>query len=131
MKKNIFIMLAVMLAVFMTLPALADRKGHGSYHERPAHDRDDGHGEPRHYDNRDRDGDRDRQRDRDHGREYDYRKPGNHPYGYRNQPHGRHYGDPHTSKGRSYRYDGHWISYDTWERYRKIPPISIGQKAKV
>ena len=131
MKKGIFILLAMMSAVFMTLPALADRKGHGSYHERSTRDRDDSReaswGSDKGDRERDRDRYKDRQRDREHDSGYDHRKPGRHPQGYRSQPRGRHYGNPHRVKGRSYRYDGHWNSYAAWEKYRRLHPERFNQ----
>lgn len=117
MKKGIFILLAVTLAAFMASPALADQKGHGREYKQPARDRGDKHGGTQHYESRDRDRDRD----------YDYRRSDHHPPGYRTQPKGRHYGDPHMKKGHSYRYDGHWNSYDAWERYRNRYPDRFRQ----
>ena len=100
MKKGVFILLAITLAAFITLPALADQKGHGRNYRQPTKDRRDNPGKTQGYDNRDRD------------RDYDYRKPEHRPRGYRKNPNGRHYTKPHKRRGHEYHYDGHWNSYD-------------------
>jgi hypothetical protein len=140
MKKGLFILLAVALAAFMAAPALADRKGHGRGYEQPARDRHQGQSNARRHQDKYRDRERvrehakDRERVREHakdrervreratdrGRHYDYRQPGHHPRGYRTQPRGRHYGNPHMVKGHSYHYDGHWNSWRDWEKYRSL-----------
>jgi hypothetical protein len=115
MKKAIFILLALALATFMTFPAVADQKGHKRTYKQPVRDRGDNHGDTRGYDNRDR------------GRDDDYRQPDHRPPGYRTQPRGRHYGDPHMKRGHAYHYDGHWDSYQNWEKYRQRYPARFRQ----
>jgi hypothetical protein len=135
MSRVVYILLAVSMAAFMTWPAVADRKGHGSYHEQSGRKSDDGYKDNRHRNDRnrdmdhhrERDRDRDRQRDRDRGWDDDYRKPGHHPHGYRTQPHGRQYKHSHMRKGHTYHYDGHWNSWGAWEGYRKRHPERFHQ----
>ena len=107
MKKFLFILMALPLVALMSLPAMADQKGHGHGSRQTTQDHRDNQDKNHRYDNRDRD------------HRYDYRRPEHRPPGYRAQPHGRHYAHPHRRRGHEYRYDGHWNSYKAWERYRR------------
>lgn len=110
MKKGIFILLALTLAAFMSLPAWADQGGRGHSYRQSSRDRRGNQDRAQAYDKRGRD------------RDYDYRKPEHRPPGYHVRPHGRRFSQSHMRRGREYRYDGHWNSYSDWDRYRKRYP---------
>jgi hypothetical protein len=129
MKKGFFILLAITLVAIMTLPVLADRKGHGRGYGHGTRDRESEYGESRGHDGRDQDRDRNRAEEHHGDRHwhYDYRQPGHHPHGYHTQPHGRHYGNPHMIHGQAYHYDGHWYSWNSWEKYRRLHAANFHQ----
>jgi hypothetical protein len=56
--------------------------------------------------------------DRRHDRDYEHRHPERRPPGYRRHPRDRYHGHPHVFSHREYHYEGHWRSWDDWEKYR-------------
>lgn len=95
-----------------------DDNGYQNRHmekERETHRRYDGENRAYHEQRRDVD-DRGYDRPRERHHYHDYR-------GYRERPHdrGRHYGH-YKHNGHRYEYDGHWRSWDEWDRYAKRNP---------
>jgi hypothetical protein len=56
--------------------------------------------------------------DKRHDRDYDWRHRDRRPPGYRRHPHDRYHGYPHVYRDHEYHYEGHWRSWDDWEKYR-------------
>ena len=111
MKRITILMSAILCSAAISLPALAA-------------DRDR---QNRRYQQSDRDRDRNLDKnydyyDRDRHRDYEYRNPGHRPAGYARQPRGRYYSHPYSHGNRDYHYEGHWRSWEDWERYQRSHP---------
>lgn len=121
MKREIFIASALVVSAMTALPALADQgnqnRGYHQSFQNRSRDRDAAQ-----VSYRDQRGDRDRDNDyyhRDRDRDYEYRRPEHRPQGYRRQPHGRRYEHPYFGREHEYHYEGHWNSWEDWERYKR------------
>ena len=121
MKKIMLVIVALLFSLAMTLPSVAsDKKGRNRDYRQSDQDRgiqmvrkgDRGRGHYRDYDYYDRSRDR----------YYEYRNPKYRPQGYRRQPYDRYYDHPYWHRKHEYHYEGHWNSWNDWERYRRRQP---------
>lgn len=117
---------AVVFSAILAFPAMAsdgrDRHGRGW---------DDGHRSPpsqyqrdqgRHYGRDVERGRHDAGERRQYDRRYEHRRH-TYPYkGYRVHPHGRYDYHPYRHRERDYHYEGHWMSWNDWERYKRRYP---------
>ena len=124
MKKLRIVIPALLFLMAMILPAsAADRNA-----QNRGYQSDQGRRQgPRDQSQRDRDQGRNLSKssnyyDTSRDRDYDYRHPEHRPSGYRRQPHGRNYSHPQLYRNHEYHYEGHWRSWDDWEKYKKRYP---------